>query len=71
MLLPFSPGCLEMSWEPRVRKATVVIMGSHTAGKSSVRKRLAERMQWESDEEARYFHARRERGARQIPNGLG
>lgn len=51
VLLPFSPGCLEMSWEPRVRKATVVIMGSHTAGKSSVRTRLAERMQWESDEE--------------------
>eukprot|EP00435_Cladocopium_sp_Y103_P061912 s223_g23.t1 len=51
VVLPFSPYCLEVSWEPRVRKATVVIMGSHTAGKSSVRKRLAERMQWESDEE--------------------
>lgn len=51
VLLPFSPVGVEMSWEPRVRKATVVIMGSHAAGKSSVRKRLAERMQWESDEE--------------------
>ncbi|CAK9022042.1 unnamed protein product [Durusdinium trenchii] len=51
-VLPFSPQCLDVCWEqPRARKATVVIMGAHTAGKSTVRKRLAERTQWESDEE--------------------
>ena len=51
-VLPFSPQPLEQSWErPKVRKATVVIMGAHTAGKSTVRKMVAKRLQWESDEE--------------------
>ncbi|CAE7242904.1 unnamed protein product [Symbiodinium pilosum] len=51
-VLPFSPQHLEQSWErPKVRKATVVIMGAHTAGKSTVRKMVAQRLQWESDEE--------------------
>ena len=51
-VLPFSPQHLEVSWEQsRARKATVVLMGTHTAGKSTIRKILAERMQWVSDEE--------------------
>ena len=52
VILPFSPQPLETSWEqPRVRKATVVMMGAHTSGKSTIRNILAERMKWNSDEE--------------------
>ena len=53
VLLPFSPSPVASLGveRPRLQKATVVIMGAHTAGKSTVRKRVAERMQWQSDEE--------------------
>lgn len=52
VILPFSPQPLETSWkQPRVRKATVVMMGAHTAGKSTIRQILAGRMKWKSDEE--------------------
>lgn len=53
-VLPFSPKPVAVAREqprPRFRKATVVLMGPHTAGKSTVRKCLAERLQWRSDEE--------------------
>ncbi|CAE7497796.1 unnamed protein product [Symbiodinium sp. CCMP2592] len=51
-VLPFSPKPVVAREQPmKGRKVTVVLMGPHTAGKSTVRKCLAERLQWRSDEE--------------------
>ncbi|CAJ1375860.1 unnamed protein product [Effrenium voratum] len=51
-LLPFSRPLEVCELNGReAQKVTLVVMGSHTAGKSTVRKRLAQRLRWQSDEE--------------------